>query len=273
MPRMKNRITELADDMVPIFAEPEREYCYLSRVQHYRRIEGGARFSVLTNDDQKMTFDVWFVSPYVVRVRCCRPGAEPPTDSPMLVEGALRHESVHVEAREGRVVIRSDALELRVVRRPFHYGVFDLKGKKLFVQQIGDVTDSRLVSPPLGCSRDSRGRIAFHESFELAPDERLHSPEHGASDLRGHRIVSRPGDTRGAGAARSSSSFIWSSRGYGVFVHHAREIVYELGCPSSITCSFRVEDAYLDYSIVFGADAEEIMARYAGIGDRGAASR
>jgi hypothetical protein len=46
-----------------------------------------------------------------------------------------------------------------------------------------------------------------------------------------------------------------------------------LGCPSSITCSFRVEDAHLDYSIVFGADAEEIMARYAGIGDRGAASR
>ena len=271
--RAKNRIAELAGDMVPIFADPSREYCYLSRVRRYRRIEGGARFSVLTNDGEEMTFDVRFVSPYVVRVRCHRPGEEPPLASAMLVDGALRHENVHVEAREGRIVIRSDALELRVVRRPFHYGVFDLKGKKLFVQQIGDVTDSRLVSLPLGCSRDFRGRIAFHESFELAPDERLHSPEHGASDLRGHRIVSRPGDAGGAGAARSSSSFIWSSCGYGVFVHHAGETVYELGCPSSITCSFRVEDAHLDYSIVFGADAEEIMARYAGIGDRGAASR
>jgi alpha-D-xyloside xylohydrolase len=271
--RAKNRIAKLAADMVPIFADPQRAYCYLSRVQRYRRIAGGARFSVLTNDGEEMTFEVRFVSPHVVRVRCYRPGEEPPTDSAMLVDGGLRHESVHVEAREGRVVIRSDALELRVVRRPFHYGVFDLKGRKLLVQQIGDVTDSRLVSLPLGCSRDLRGRIAFHESFELAPDERLDSTEHGTSDLRGRRIVLRPGGARGARAARSGPFFIWSSAGYGVFVHHGGETVYELGCPSSITCSFRVEDAYLDYSIVFGADAEEIAARYVGICDRGAASR
>jgi hypothetical protein len=272
MPGM-NRITELTGEMAPIFTDPQREYCYLSRVQRYRRIGGGARFSVLTNDDREMTFDVRFGSPYVVRVRCHRPGEEPPTDSAMLVDGTLRHENVHVEAREGRVVMRSDALELRVVRRPFHYGVFDLKGRKLLVQQIGDVTDSRLVSLPLGCSRDLRGRIAFHESFELAPDERLYSSELGTSDLRGRRIVSRPGDAGGAGAARSSFSFIWSSLGYGVFVNHGGETVYELGCPSSITCSFRVEDAHLDYSIVFGADAKEITARYVGICDRGAASR
>ncbi len=88
MLRMDNRLTELAGDM-PIFADPAREYCYLSRVTRYRHIDGGARLSVTTNDGQEMTFEVRFVSPQVVRVRCYRPGEEPPLTSAMLVEDAL----------------------------------------------------------------------------------------------------------------------------------------------------------------------------------------
>jgi alpha-D-xyloside xylohydrolase len=265
--RMKNRMTELAGDMVPVFADPDRDYCYLSRVRRYRRVEGGARFSVLTNDDEEVTLDIRFLSPHVVRVRCYRPGAEPPLDSPMLVAGALRHAKVDVEAREGRIVIRSDALELRVVRRPFHYGVFDFSEKKLFVQQIGDVSFLDLVALPMGYSRDAKGRIAFHESFELQPDERLFGlgQQYGALDKRGQRVVAWSRDAMGTNTTNVTyhhTPFFWSDRGYGLFAHHSSKITWELGNPSTITGSFRVDDPYLDYFLVFGDSPKDILARY-----------
>lgn len=231
----------MSEGEATIFDDATRSYCYLSWVQRYRRVPGGARFAVLTNDGEAMTLDVRFVSPQAVRVRCRRSA-----DGPMPVDATQRPTQVSVEAREGRVVIRSRALELRVVRRPFHYGVFDFEGRKLLVQQIGDVTPTRLVSLPLGYSRDSRGCVAFHESFELEPEERLQCP---------------------AAGGLTSPSYS-SSRGYGVFVNHAAQTVFELGRPSPITVSFRVEDAYLDYFVVFGADAKAIMAGCAEIGGR-----
>jgi len=251
-----------------IFSDPQREYCYLSRVQRYRRIPGGARFSVLTNDDQEMTLDIRFVSTYVVRVRCYRPGREPPLDSPMLVEGALRTAEVRVEAVEGKIIIRSDVLELRVVRRPFHYGVFDFTGRKLFVQQIGDVSDLGLVSLPMGYARDANGRIAFHESFELQPDEHLFSLEQqrGPVDRRGQRIVVWSDDgigTNTTNVTHHNTPFFWSSCGYGVFAHHSTRTTWELGSPSTVTGSFSVEDAYLDYFLIFGGSPKHILARHA----------
>jgi len=256
MSKANNRMTEPGGDTRPIFADSTRRYCYLSRVQRYRRVEGGARFSVLTNDDEEMVLDIRFVSPYVLRTRCYRKGEEQPVD------GARGGAKAHVEAVAGKVIITSDALELRVVRRPFHYGVFHPKGKKLFVQQIGDVSGERLVSMPLGYSRGSDGRIAFHESFELQPDEHLFGPgpRTGALDRRGQRILVKSHD--------DGVPSVWSSRGYGLFVLHSAGTTWELGFPSTITASFRVEDAYLDYFLVFGDSPKDIFARYAGLSSK-----
>jgi alpha-glucosidase (family GH31 glycosyl hydrolase) len=223
-----------------IFDDPTRRYCYLSRVQRYRRVPGGARFAVVTNDGEAMALDVRFVGPQAVRVRCRRVA-----DGRLAVDATEHPAKVSVEAREGRIVMRSRALELRVVRRPFHYGVFDFGGRKLLVQQIGDVTPTRLVSLPLGYSRDSGGRVAFHESFELEPEERVQRP---------------------AATGATVPAYL-SSRGYGVFLNHARA-AFELGVPSPITVSFRVDDPCLDYVVVFGKDGDEITARYAEIGRR-----
>ena len=212
-----------------IFDDPTRSYCYLSRVQRYRRVRGpggqaGARFAVLTDDGEAMALDIRFVAPRAIRVRCRRVA-----DGPLLVDPTEETAEVSVEAREGRVVVRSQALELRVVRRPFHYGVFDFDGRKLLVQQIGDVTPTRLVSLPLGYSRDAQGRIAFHESFER-----------GAG-----------GATSMSGSGGADESFLLQQRGYGVFVKHPR-VDFEPGSASPITVSFRVDDPYLDYAVVFG---------------------
>jgi hypothetical protein len=63
MARATNAIVQLAADAVPIFADPAREYCYVARVRRYRRVKGGVRLSVLTNEDEEMTLDLRFVTP------------------------------------------------------------------------------------------------------------------------------------------------------------------------------------------------------------------
>jgi hypothetical protein len=217
-----------------IFSDPGREYCYLSRVQRFRRVSGGARFSALTNDGQEAIFDVRFVSSHAISARCYRPGEEPSLDSRQFAK-------VSVEGAGGKVVIRSDALELRVVRRPFHYGVFDFDGRKILVQQIGDVDGDRVVSMPMGFSRAAAGQIAFHESFELAPGERLLdiTRQDRALDRRGQRIETESG------------AMIWSSSGYAVTTRNAGTTTWELGSASPITLSFRVEGSCLDYRLIF----------------------
>ena len=57
----------------------------------------------------------------------------------------------------------------------------------------------------------------------------------------------------------------WSSRSYGVFVHHAGKIVFEFGFPSAITGSFQVDDSYLDYFLIYGPASQQILARHAGL--------
>jgi hypothetical protein len=46
MARAANNIVELASDAIPMFADPEREYCHVVGLCRHRRIEGGRRRQV-----------------------------------------------------------------------------------------------------------------------------------------------------------------------------------------------------------------------------------
>jgi alpha-D-xyloside xylohydrolase len=77
-------------------------------------------------------------------------------------------------------------------------------------------------------------------------------------------MVSWARETGGANATNVTyhSTFFWSSRGYGVFLHHSSRAVYEFGYPSAITGAFRVDDPYLDYFLIYGPNPKQILARY-----------
>jgi alpha-D-xyloside xylohydrolase len=249
-------ITHPTGDAVPIFADPAREYAYARRVRRYRRIDRGGRFFVVSNEDEEMLLDLRFVAPEVLRVRFHHPKEEPPLASPTLVEHFERPVDVLIRLRAGKIVLATEAVELHVVRKPFHFGLFDRQGRLVFVQQIADVAPSGLVCFPLGYSRDGQGRVGFHESFELEAGERIFGldSQRGTLDKRGQRLVTTD-------VADGVAPFFWSSRGYGVFVHHAGKIVFELGFPSTITGSFQVDDSYLDYFLIYGPAPQQILAR------------
>jgi len=259
-------LREFADHWTPIFADPQRRYDYAATILSHAEVEGGVRLSVRTEGGETLQVELAFVTPHVFRLRAWL-DEEPPADSPMLVEGAHRRHSARVGEDDGALVVDSGALKVRLARSRWAMAVEDADGRA-FIRPSQDNTLLRLPFVlPLGFSRTADGRAAFHEAFGLTPDERLFGlgEQFGPFDKRGQRLVSWSRDPTGGLASTISYlniPFFMSDRGYGVFVHHASRIVYELGQPALQSAAFRVEDPYLDYFFVYGPTPKEMIQRY-----------
>lgn len=268
MAKATNALLELHDDSPLLFADPGREYFHLTRVLGSRRISGGVRLSVSSSSGENLVLDIRFQAPEVLRIRLYRPREEPPLASPMLVEEKRGTTAVAVTAGAGEITLKTASLEVRIVREPFHYVILDSSERKVFAQQVADLSFLDYVAFPMGYSQDSDGRVAFHESFELEPDEHLFGlgEQYGRLDKQGQRVISWSREAMGVNTTNltyHNIPFFMSSRGYGIFVHHTSKIIYELGFPSSISGSFRVDDPYLDYYFIYGPSPKQILARYA----------
>lgn len=266
MARPGGPLLEFAEDWVPIFADPRREYAYLAELLAFEPAEGGVRFQAHTDTGETVQGRIAFVSPQVVRLQAWL-SREPPADSPMLVEGAHRRHRPRLAEREGGFLLDSGSLRIAVARRPWALRIEDASGRALLHLRPDD---RQLLGPtvlPTGYSRDGAGRLAFHHSFSLEPEERLYGlgEQFGPLDKRGQRIVSWSRDPLGMVTSTISYlniPFLLSSRGYGLFLHHASKIVYELGQPSLQSAAFRVADPYLDLFFIYGPSPKEVIGRY-----------
>jgi len=259
-------LREFADDWTPIFADPQRRYDNVTSIASHQEVEGGLRLEARTQGGESVRAELAFVTPEVFRLRVWLDG-EPPSDSPMLVEGAHRRYQPRLAEDEGALTLDSGSLKVTLARSRCAPTVEDAGGRVL----VEPSADARLLRVPfvlpLGFSRDGRGRVAFHDSFSLAVGERLYGlgEQFGPLEKRGQRIVSWTRDP--SGGLTSTVSYLQipifiSSRGYGLFLHHSSKIVYELGQPALESVAFRVDDPYLDYFFVYGPGPKEILARY-----------
>ena len=259
-------LREFADDWTPIFADPKRQYDYVTSIASHRQVEGGVRLEARTEGGETVQAELAFVTPEVFRLRVWL-NEEPPADSPMLVEGAHRRYQTGLTEDEGGLVVDSGRLKLRLARALWALTVEDADGRVLIEPSADRQLLRTPLALPLGFSRDEQGRVAFHDSFSLTPEERLYGlgEQFGPVDRRGQRIVSWSRDPTGglmAPVCYLNIPFFVSSRGYGIFVHHSSKIVYELGQPALQSAAFRVEDPYLDYFFVYGPGPKEIIGRY-----------
>ncbi len=268
MARPGGPLLEFSDDWTPIFADPGRQYAYLAEMVSQRPAEGGAELEARTDTGESVRVRITFVTPEVVRFRAWL-SEEPPADSPMLVEGYDRLKPGLRDVREDDegVTLDSGVLRVRVSRKPWSVTVSDANGRVVFEQRPDDRQILGPVVLPTGYSRDRDGRIAFHETFSLEPDERLYGlgEQFGPFDKRGQRIVSWSRDPIGALTSTVSYfniPFLLSSRGYGLFVHHHSKITYELGQPALQSAALRVADPYLDYFFIYGPSPKAVIGRY-----------
>ncbi len=259
-------LREFADDWTPIFADPGRQYDYVTSVVSHRAVEGGVGLEARTECGGSVQGEMAFVTPEVFRLRVWRDD-EPPRDSPMLVEGVHRHHQPRLAEDGAAFVLDSGSLRVRLARGRWGPTVEDADGRVL----VEPSDDDRLLRGPfvlpLGFSVDGRGRVAFHDSLSLAPQERMYGlgEQFGPFDKRGQRIVAWTRDPTGGLISTVSYiqiPFFMSSRGYGLFLHHSCKIVYELGQPALESVSFRVDDPYLDYFFIYGPGPKEVIARY-----------
>src|SRR4030042_416610 len=84
MPKPNNPLTELDSRWRPIFADPPRDYHYLTAVRSVRRTRSGARFDLNDDGGGAVHLIITFVRPDVVRFQLLR-GERPRGTTPMLL--------------------------------------------------------------------------------------------------------------------------------------------------------------------------------------------
>jgi alpha-D-xyloside xylohydrolase len=266
MTKANNPLLELDARWRPIFADPQRDYHYLTAIDSFRRTEGGARLRLTADDDSPANLILTFVRPEIVRIQLFR-DRRPPRSTPMLVPQQPTQVEMNVRSDGEGVTLTGVGLRLRLQRRPWQLAAYDGEGREFFRQQRLDRAMIGFVGMPMGYSSDGEGNVAFHETLSLAPDEQLFGlgMQFGPLNKRGQRLVSWTRDTFGFTASSityMNVPFFLSSRGYGVFVNHTSPITYELGWPSLQSAAFRVEDPYLDYFLIYGPHPKDILSRY-----------
>ena len=272
--RARSTVSELADTALPLFGDPEREYDYLLALQRYQAIDGGLEAEVASFEGRPARVRFRFVAPEIIRVQYLLE-REPPATTQMLAEPLSPLPDVRVIEEDGALVLASSALRLRLERQPFRWSLLDAAGATIAAQEIYDRAGREYASFPAGWSQRPGEPPAFHETLALRPDEGIFGlgESFGALNRRGTRVVSWSRDSHGTNTTPLTYlnvPFFFSTRGFGIFINQSSRIVYEMGYPSQVSCSFRVEDPYLDYFLISGGDPKEILARYWRLTGRGA---
>ncbi|MCH8850801.1 MAG: DUF4968 domain-containing protein, partial [Chloroflexi bacterium] len=256
---------ELGETALPLFADAEREYDYLSALESYTTTEGGIEAQVHSHEGRAAKARFQFVTPEILRVQYVL-DREPPASTPMLVQPLPPPPSVRVEDGDA-VSLSTSSLRLNVDREPFRWSLADAGGVPVVAQEVHDAAAGTYVSFPAGWSQRPGESPAFHETLALRPDEQLFGlgESFAALGRRGTRVVSWSRDsflTNTTPLTYLNVPFYWSTRGFGIFVNQTSRIVYELGYPSQVACSFRVEQPYLDYFVIYGPKPVDVLARY-----------
>jgi alpha-D-xyloside xylohydrolase len=167
------------------------------------------------------------------------------------------------------VTLLTPRLCVEFVRFPWQMRVHDAQNREtpFFRQQVADRAYGPFYQvPPPGFDEDARGRLTARESVAIAPGEAFYGFGEKFTSLnkRGQELVSWAVDSGSVSSCRSYKNvpFFMSTAGYGLFVHTSYPIVYRMGSESSVSYSFHVEDASLDYFLIYGPRFTDILKSY-----------
>jgi alpha-D-xyloside xylohydrolase len=126
--------------------------------------------------------------------------------------------------------------------------------------------------PPLGFVRAGRALSRVTQSFKLGPDEHLYGlgEKFTRLDKSGARLVSWTQDALGSTSERSHKNipFLWSTRGWGLFVDGGARIAWDLGAQSTQSFTVTADQGTLDAYAIFGPGPAALLKRYADLTGR-----
>ena len=208
------------------------------------------------------------------------PGDAPvPWPTPMVIP--IGTEPVRLAAKlkkDGLLVVSGPELALEIRLDPFGWRFVDNNGRSVLADNPSDVDGlGRPSVAPLGfipsadeAQGDSGSSITA--SFHLRPDERLYGlgEKFTRLDKVGQRIVSWTVDALGSTSERSHKNvpFLWSNRGFGLFLDSGTRVTWDLGVTSLQSWTFEAETSDLDIYVFHGPSPGKIIAAYTAVTGR-----
>ncbi len=252
-------------------------YERVTRWRDFERTAHGVRFRAQTDANTPVEISLEFVLPEVVRLRM-RPGrlqaeGSDPAGAHLLVPEKWEPIPFMLSEEPDRIHLANHFLRLDVARDPWAIQVLDGAGKPVCREG-----SERTPHPPvdgeemskltdLGFLRDAEsGQVTVHEAFELAYDEDLYGlgEQFDRINRVGRRFELWATDACGISrrATYKNVPFLWSSRGYGLFVNTTFRVTFDLGTVSLLTYSFTHEGPELDAFLIYGPEPVAILRRY-----------
>ena len=196
-----------------------------------------------------------------------------PVPTPMILP--IKAEPVRLAAKLAKsvLVISGPELSLEIRLDPFGFRFLDTRGRVVLADNPGDVDGlGRPAVPPLGFSTGPGGVLSVTAAFHLGPDERLFGlgEKFTKLDKAGQRVVSWTVDALGSTSERSHKNvpFLWSSRGFGIFLDTSARISWDLGATSLQSWTFEAETPALNLYVVHGPRPERIISGFTALTGR-----
>jgi alpha-D-xyloside xylohydrolase len=249
-------------------------YERVARWYDFERTPGGVRLRAETDAGTPVEVTLEFVMPEVVRLRMSPEELGPANDS-LLVRKEWESVPFLVSEAPDRLELSTRVLHIDVMRDLWSIRLLDPVGGVICREgsermSHGSVEDGQPLACPLadlGFLPDSEsGRMVVHETFGLAYDEDLYGlgEQFARINRVGQRFELWATDAFGISGHKTYKNvpFLWSTRGYGLFVNTTFPVTFDLATVSLLAHGFSHEGSELDVFLIYGSDPASILRLY-----------
>jgi alpha-D-xyloside xylohydrolase len=214
------------------------------------------------------------IAPETWKISLIPDGLPLPQPTPMVMPRETRPVRLSAKLKkDGRLIVSGPELALEIRMDPFGLRFLDEDGRAVLSDNPDDIDGlGRPAVPAMGFIARPDGVRAVTASFHLRPDERLYGlgEKFTRLDKAGQKVVSWTVDALGSTSERSHKNvpFLWSSRGFGLFVDTGARITWDLGAASLQSWTFEAETPALDIYVFHGPRPDRILAAYTALTGR-----
>lgn len=227
------------------------------------------QFKKMDNETGELNIEIDVWSDSIFRVRFGKnsiPKNEsefPNLESRMLVGKSEEKIQIECEENDTQFLFKTNKITIIVEKTVFKLKAYDKEGNLFWEQCHNDLSTSDIFD--ISISED-KGNSACFESFTLLSQEEIFGLgerfDHVAR--RGKHVDFWNKDAIGTSNSRSyiNVPFLFSTRGYGLFLNSSCRTEWEIGTLDASTLGFAIEDGIMDYFIIYGPTPSEIIFNY-----------
>ncbi|MEW5900727.1 MAG: TIM-barrel domain-containing protein [Acidobacteriota bacterium] len=250
-----------------------RDFDLLKSVRDWHVEDETLVLRLLSESGKEGTIRFRAEQPSIWRITFLPPGYPSDSRKPTVAQPVLTPLPLAVEKTDRGLRASSPELTLEIEFRPWRMRFLAPDGSEVLAENPGDVDGlGRPFALPLGYTEKNGKPASVTASFKLAPGEHLFGlgEKFTRLDKAGQRITSWTQDALGSTTERSHKNipFLWSNRGYGLYLDTAASITWDLGAASCQSATVRVEEAALDAYLIYGPAPAKILEHYAGLTGR-----